>query len=545
MESSKPTAYPYIRFSSEKQSQGDSLRRQEQLIRDWSYDKENKDIRVAEEKYKDLGISGYSGKHLDKEMGKLIAAIDTGYIKAGDYILLESIDRAGRLPTEDMLPILMKIVKQGITIVTLEDRQKYNKESIANSAIYVLVGKIQSAHNYSKQLSTRVAKAREAKRNAVLEGEAKKLSKACPWWLEWSDEGNDWFVIDDKVTLVKLIFEMYIQGQGYDSITRFLNKNHPGGIAKAGRNIKVKGWHSSAVKRLIQERKVLGEVIAKDEAIENYYPAVIDVSTYQKALDINKRRAASTNVDTDKPRPVFNAFRDMVYCCCGEKCNHENMGRGYFRYRCSNHKRGICRASDSFNVKVLDIHVRSFMYLTTKNALIHQMGAYDQDAQQEVNYTGLIRKKTEQVERCLEVYTEELYLDRDKALENLRQAKADLRDLEASKKANDLELLTRTQFNIADIVNTEIPGDKTNLFFKKRELRITLHNNGVCILSLSSTDLLKIKKPQCSIIGSVSTIINETSPMFVSVEPDGGRRMHIPEWHFENYGHGHDYVIDL
>lgn len=155
-------AISYVRFSSLKQKHGSSLERQEQMIGGWLV--EHPSYTLSALQYKDLGKSGYKGEHVNGGgFGKLLAAIQQGAIKDGDVVLVEAIDRAGRLDAVDMFGILHPILSAGVSLITLDDNQTYNRESLNGPAIFLLAAKIQSAHQYSAALSRRIKASYEKK----------------------------------------------------------------------------------------------------------------------------------------------------------------------------------------------------------------------------------------------------------------------------------------------------------------------------------------------------------------------------------------------
>ncbi|EFK6634462.1 TPA: recombinase family protein, partial [Escherichia coli] len=85
-------AISYIRFSSERQLKGDSVRRQSKLVTDW-LDKNPEFYLDSSLSFKDLGKSAFSGKHLKGGLGDFLTAIEKGLVKAGDTLLIESLDR--------------------------------------------------------------------------------------------------------------------------------------------------------------------------------------------------------------------------------------------------------------------------------------------------------------------------------------------------------------------------------------------------------------------------------------------------------------------
>ncbi len=80
IKSSPMIAYSYIRFSSEVQAQGDSLRRQTALTNQWC---EQEGYTLSDTRFEDLGVSGWSGanSHEDAGLGKFIKACEQGKIE--------------------------------------------------------------------------------------------------------------------------------------------------------------------------------------------------------------------------------------------------------------------------------------------------------------------------------------------------------------------------------------------------------------------------------------------------------------------------------
>ncbi len=139
-------AISYIRFSSSIQKQGTSLKRQTDMVNEWLL--ANPKVNLSPLQYKDLGRSGFHGDHLKHQFGQMLQAIEAGLITDGDFILVEAIDRIGRLPTLQALNIISSICMKGVKIITLEDGNEYSEKAIADNAgiIYYLIGKIDKAH---------------------------------------------------------------------------------------------------------------------------------------------------------------------------------------------------------------------------------------------------------------------------------------------------------------------------------------------------------------------------------------------------------------
>jgi DNA invertase Pin-like site-specific DNA recombinase len=83
----------------------------------------------------------------------LLLAIEKKKIVKGDFILIEAVDRLGRLKPLEMLPLMSRIIEAGVTIVSLDDSVEYNDESLNQGFLQVLAGKFHQAYQYSHTLS--------------------------------------------------------------------------------------------------------------------------------------------------------------------------------------------------------------------------------------------------------------------------------------------------------------------------------------------------------------------------------------------------------
>jgi DNA invertase Pin-like site-specific DNA recombinase len=123
-----PTAYSYIRMSTQIQLQGDSLRRQ--LESSESYARANGLTIDTTLSFKDIGFSAYDGSNVEKGgLGKFLHAVDIGKIEKGSYLLVESLDRLSRQKVQTQLRMFLALLEKGINIVTLIDEKIYKPES--------------------------------------------------------------------------------------------------------------------------------------------------------------------------------------------------------------------------------------------------------------------------------------------------------------------------------------------------------------------------------------------------------------------------------
>jgi DNA invertase Pin-like site-specific DNA recombinase len=123
------TAYSYVRFSTPEQSKGDSVRRQLELSQKYA---ESNNLTLDETlQLSDFGVSAFKGDNATTgKLGLFISAIETGEVKSGSYLLIESLDRLSRNEIISALNLFTQILSKDITIVTLADNRVYTRDSI-------------------------------------------------------------------------------------------------------------------------------------------------------------------------------------------------------------------------------------------------------------------------------------------------------------------------------------------------------------------------------------------------------------------------------
>jgi DNA invertase Pin-like site-specific DNA recombinase len=226
--------------------------------------------------FQDLGKSGWSGAHLENAFGRLLAAVESGVIKKGDVILIEAIDRAGRMEPLEMLQLLAQIVKADVALITLSDGYVYDRASVNGNQLFMLVGKIQQAFDYSENLSGRLKRKYEQKRQDAREGKGTTLRG--PMWL---DKGK----LDESLApFIVQAFEAYADGLGERRIMSRIRGKHP----------KLENLSASTIKKWLRMPVAIG----RWGDIENAFPAVISRELWyrcQKRLESGERIKSASN----------------------------------------------------------------------------------------------------------------------------------------------------------------------------------------------------------------------------------------------------------
>jgi DNA invertase Pin-like site-specific DNA recombinase len=266
-----PIAYSYIRFSSEKQSKGDSIRRQKDLATE--YIERNRHLGLELDtslQLTDEGLSAYKGVAQSKgSLGVFIRLVEDGKIERGSYLLVESLDRLSRQTPRQALNQLNALIDEGIVVVTLNDEKAYTKEVLDSDGGMSLIFAIMlmsRAHEESAIKAKRVSSAWRQKMLRVADGV--QLTKRVPFWINKEDRKKP---IPKKVEVVRRIFKLSADGLGGQRITRLLNEE---GI-EPPTNAATK-WGISSVKKVLNSEAVIGVLNTADGVRhEGYYPRVI------------------------------------------------------------------------------------------------------------------------------------------------------------------------------------------------------------------------------------------------------------------------------
>ena len=322
---SKARAYSYIRFSSEKQAQGDSLRRQLDLANAYA---EKHDLILDPLSYRDLGVSAFKGKNVHEgKLGLFIKAVDDGIIKPGSYLLVESLDRLSRDDVDVALERFLSIIRKGIIIVAINDNEAlYSQEKIKNDRGMSLIMSILVMIRANEESASKSKRIKAAWKEKADKGDI--LTKICPAWMK--HDGEKFVLIDARVAIVKRMFDLSItDGRGSPYIANLLNDEgiKPFGWADI--------WTNGTVSSILNNPATYGTLRRKKAeapSIPNYYPAAVDSDTFLKASAATKVRQWKGG---KKGTNVANLFSGMSYCGkCGSKMRVVSTRAGAAYLKC-------------------------------------------------------------------------------------------------------------------------------------------------------------------------------------------------------------------
>jgi len=371
-----PLAYSYRRVSSRKQvkegydehyaeSMRDSLDTQYENASRWC---ERNDIELDTKLVlEDKGVSAAEGHNIAH--GKLhdfLVYCQEGVIKRDSYLLFDTWSRGSRGNLEQQLNLVIELFKHGINIVTLQNDQRYTKAiwTTDQLKIYGLVSEMLAANQLVEFLRNNSKRAHQRHRNSVMDGGV--LKAKCPSWLVVDD--GKYTIVQEKVEIVRRIFEEYSNGSSSTDIAKDLNEGFVKTLSGNGR------WHSSTISRLLRDRAVIGyhqfqkvrieddrkriniraDGTEGDEETKVYKTDedVIDISLWDKVEQIRK-----LNKGRKLPKKNYTILSKLPLC-------------GY-HYSGKDHRRVICELQNrSANPKAS--FFQSYAYREKSNTAINQ-----------------------------------------------------------------------------------------------------------------------------------------------------------------------------
>ncbi|MEB3899436.1 recombinase family protein [Pseudomonas putida] len=340
--------FSYIRFSSAKQSAGDSYARQVKAAKAFCDENGLEMADPREYLFFDKGRSAFKGKHLDDsgELARFLSYVEDGTIPPGSYLVVESLDRLSREKVRDALPRFLDLLAKGINVYTSVDKRLYTKDYNELDLIISIIS-MSRAHEESAVKGGRVSSAWREKQKAA-RATGKPLGKLRPLWLDVTPDG---YVLNpDKAAVVRRIFDLSTKGHGSRIIAATLNQEGVPAFS-AGRKNFSGLWGFSTVRHILDSRTTLGEYqphifidgkrTPDGEPIKGYFPAVVTEDAFYLA------QAARTSRKTHsitKTTSNFNVLAGILNCYkCGSAIHLQGQ-RGRKYYKCSKTTRGLCDA---------------------------------------------------------------------------------------------------------------------------------------------------------------------------------------------------------
>jgi DNA invertase Pin-like site-specific DNA recombinase len=282
--------YSYIRYSSNPQEEGDSVRRQTKGTREWC---DRNGVTLDESATLiDRAKSAYHGRHRTKgHLARFLADVEAGDVPRGSVLIVENLDRLSRENPWDAVPMLCNIVNAGVTVQTLSPSEMTFQRGRDLTPLVLAVVEFCRAHSESASKADRGGANWDGKKEqARLDGTL--ITRRLPAWL--AERDGRAVPVPGRVAVVRRMFDLATSGVGLSLIVKELT----GKVAPWGRG----GWSKAYVHKVIAGKAVLGlhqpmKNGKPDGAPFAYYPAVIDEGLWHRAQAALSRRR-------DRPGPV-------------------------------------------------------------------------------------------------------------------------------------------------------------------------------------------------------------------------------------------------
>jgi DNA invertase Pin-like site-specific DNA recombinase len=352
-------AHPYLRYSSKKQESGDSTRRQGDatkkfiLQHGWEY----------KPLIKDDGVSASTGENIESgELGEWLRDVDSGAVATPCVIVTEKLDRLTRLNLEDSIPLVMKLLKSGVSIATTMNERILRPED-ANSMFKIMevMMELSAAYDYTASMKKRVKESWSQKKlnaaNGLRHKDSHLISPTVPFWISVKKPNGTppscFKVHAGNKKIVKRIFKEYQKGKSICAIAKGLNDDGigppseiraQGGFSsdkRVGGGTRV--WCDATVKNTLKNVNVIGCYQPKQKAgknstkkdggeVANYYPPIITLEEFQTVQGLIDIR---NGVKGRKSENINNLFSGLFVCKkCGWNCSQQSAtsknNKGYY-----------------------------------------------------------------------------------------------------------------------------------------------------------------------------------------------------------------------
>jgi len=356
--------YLYNRISSGKQIVGDGLSRQSESEEVLEFIKVHK---LQIEKRLVYTGSSFTGKNFNNDtvLGKFIEDVKTGAISVPVCLCFENWDRFGRdvewKNTKRFLDLIHAGVSIGVVSMNIVIDQKVLAEN--SNILQLVVNDIQRARKESQR------KSGFSKRNILIKGNSAKAGNKIyfggqsPRWIT-GVSGGKWITDNAMIADIKRIFDLYLSGKSCVGVAKILNveKKTRFGLSKKAENIKASKsfWYNTTIRNILTNKSLTGWCKINDFQSDNYYPKVIDATTFEKAqirVENNSRNCRGKETGS-----VTSLFKGLLFCeCCGYDVGvrYHTVGEGIYSYMgCRKSNVKLCK--DRTNWKTADFELKFF-----------------------------------------------------------------------------------------------------------------------------------------------------------------------------------------
>jgi DNA invertase Pin-like site-specific DNA recombinase len=395
-------AFSYARISTGAQARGGGIRRQLQDSKEYA---EKHGFELVEH-LEDVGVSAFKGKNLapTAALGRFLDAVRGSKVPPGSRLLVESLDRLSRREALKAVSTFIEVLNAGVEITTLMDGKTYTSETTFEELMFSMAA-MARAYDESRTKAMRLAAAWRQKRE---QASTKPMTSWCPSWLRLSHDRDRYEIIEEHARLIRHIFSEAAAGVGSYSIVRRLNERREPHFGRSG------VWNISFVSKVLKNPAVLGHFQPHREVdgrrmpdgpvIENYFPAIVDASTFWRVQTGLRERLARGR--GRKGHNVANVFpRDMMVCAyCRSPMRFESKSRGKGSFICYAALRGIGCVRARWAYKDFETSALAFIAELDLSSIVNDDSGKGAIVENEISaLKGKIAEASEQRDRTFEL----------------------------------------------------------------------------------------------------------------------------------------------
>lgn len=374
----------YLRVSSEEQVDNFSLSAQLNQLTEYCT-KGNITIHHA---YQDEGLSGT--KENRPAFQQMITDAEKGLFQV---ILVHKFDRFAR-KVELSQKIKNQLKKSSVNVISITEPIEDSPIGFFQEGLLELL-----AEYFVKNLS------KEVKKGMQQRAEEGLPTGAVPFG--YRSSGGSVTIHEAEAEVVKVIFDMSLNGYGYMKICNYLND------IKSPRKSK-SHWRHFDVMRILRNPLYRGLIVRNDELFPSKVPIIIDPKLFDS---LNERRgdASQKRLYLTSNKQMF-LFADRIRCAeCGRLLSiHYCMykEKKYYSYYCELHHRnrklGLCSHKNYYRILTLEKHIMEEI-----NALLSNEATELTFAEEKNTPTDLLHKRKQsllnELQRAKVAYLQEVF----------------------------------------------------------------------------------------------------------------------------------------
>ncbi|MBB1583214.1 recombinase family protein [Serratia sp. OS31] len=309
----------YSRVSSDAQISGDGLVRQEDKLKQYLLQNAER-LNLSTIDYEilvDSGISGWKGSNMGDTaaLGQLFMRVESDEID-DSVLIVESLDRFSRENPFRVAGYISKLAEHGIDIIDVENNLVIGPSNPWSSTISSIIAN--RAHEESTLKSKRIKAAWDSRRKKAKES-GQYMIKNTPFWIDVLD---DKYVVNANASIVREIFDLYLQGYGSFTIAKKMNE--------VGKIIRDKRWSTPKICALLRNPRCNGDFISNslernyekgtssstEHVIKGLYPKIVTDDEFTLVLNRLDGNHKNRRVRNDRKVTILNGL--LKCSICGE-----------------------------------------------------------------------------------------------------------------------------------------------------------------------------------------------------------------------------------